>query len=51
LAALGSKGVPVLGPITHDWIPARSAYFADPDGHDLELCEPLRSVPGDALRA
>jgi hypothetical protein len=24
--------------VTHDWIPARSVYFADPDGHDLELC-------------
>jgi lactoylglutathione lyase len=35
---LGRKGVPLFGPITHEWIPARSVYFADPDGHDLELC-------------
>jgi catechol 2,3-dioxygenase-like lactoylglutathione lyase family enzyme len=46
VAELGSKGVPVFGPITHDWIPARSAYFTDPDGHDLELCEPMRSAAG-----
>ena len=25
----------------HDWIPARSLYFSDPDGHDVELCAPL----------
>jgi hypothetical protein len=27
--------------MVHDWMPARSVYFADPDGHDLELCAPL----------
>jgi len=37
---LGAKGVAIFGPIVHDWIPARSVYFADPDGHDLELCTP-----------
>ena len=37
---LGAKGVPVVGPLMHTWIPARSVYFADPDGHDLELCAP-----------
>jgi lactoylglutathione lyase len=35
---LGQKGVTLFGPVTHDWIPARSVYFTDPDGHDLELC-------------
>ena len=35
------KGVPLSGPITHEWIPARSVYFTDPDGHDLELCAPI----------
>ncbi len=37
---LRAQGVPVLGPVVHDWIPARSVYFTDPDGHDLELCTP-----------
>ncbi len=35
---LGRKGVTLLGPVKHEWIPARSLYFTDPDGHDLELC-------------
>jgi len=39
---LNAKGIPAVGPIVHDWIPAKSLYFADPDGHDLELCAPLR---------
>jgi len=38
---LHAKGVPTVGPMVHDWIPAKSLYFADPDGHDLELCAPL----------
>jgi len=41
---LGHKGVALDGPMTHEWIPARSVYFADPDGHDLELCAPLPSA-------
>ena|SRR6185295_5939136 len=40
-AALRSAGVKVDGPVTHDWMPAKSAYFSDPDGHELELCAPL----------
>ena len=39
--ALRSRGVAVSGPVSHDWIPAKSIYFADPDGHDLEICAPL----------
>lgn len=40
-ADLRAQGVEVTGPVTHDWMPARSIYFSDPDGHDLELCAPL----------
>jgi catechol 2,3-dioxygenase-like lactoylglutathione lyase family enzyme len=39
-ARLRELGVPVRGPILHEWLGARSVYFADPDGHDLELCAP-----------
>jgi catechol 2,3-dioxygenase-like lactoylglutathione lyase family enzyme len=38
---LRRRGVPADGPVVHEWIPARSLYFADPDGHDVELCAPL----------
>lgn len=34
-------GIPVEGPVVHDWIPAKSVYFEDPDGHALELCAVL----------
>jgi lactoylglutathione lyase len=37
-AALQKQGVVVNGPMVHEWIPAKSIYFSDPDGHDLELC-------------
>ena len=40
-ADLRERGVEVTGPVTHDWMPARSIYFSDPDGHALELCAPL----------
>ena len=40
-AELRRRGVAVEGPMLHDWIPARSIYFSDPDGHDVELCAPL----------
>ena len=35
---LTEKGVSVSGPVMHEWIPAKSIYFDDPDGHELELC-------------
>ena len=41
---LGRKGVSMIGPVEHDWIPARSVYFQDPDGHDLELCATRRAA-------
>ncbi len=43
-AHLRDKGVPVHGPVVHDWMPARSFYFSDPDGHELEFCAPLESA-------
>ena len=38
---LADAGVAVEGPVVHEWIPAKSLYFTDPDGHDLELCSSL----------
>ena len=40
-AALEAKGIETEGPVYHEWMPARSLYFTDPDGNDLELCAPL----------
>jgi lactoylglutathione lyase len=37
-ALLKERGVAVSGPHFHAWMPARSLYFRDPDGHQLELC-------------
>ena len=44
--ALRQRGVAIDGPHVHDWIPAISLYFTDADGHDLELCAPLRRDAG-----
>jgi catechol 2,3-dioxygenase-like lactoylglutathione lyase family enzyme len=41
-AALQKRGVAVEGPVFHEWMPARSVYFSDPDGHELELCAPVQ---------
>jgi len=38
---LRERGVEVSDPIVHDWMNARSAYFLDPDGNQLEFCSPL----------
>ncbi|MBI1816178.1 MAG: VOC family protein [Deltaproteobacteria bacterium] len=42
--ALRQRGVVVNGPVYHEWIPAKSVYFSDPDGHDLELCAPMKKA-------
>ena len=40
---LKTKGVKVSEPQFHEWMPAVSVYFSDPDGHDLELCAPIEN--------
>lgn len=35
---LRERGVEAEGPVYHEWMPAWSVYFTDPDGHALELC-------------
>jgi|SRR4051812_45821100 lactoylglutathione lyase len=35
---LQKHGVVVDGPCLNEWMPARSVYFSDVDGHQLELC-------------
>lgn len=35
---LKASGVETRGPIFHEWMGARSLYFSDPDGHELEFC-------------
>jgi catechol 2,3-dioxygenase-like lactoylglutathione lyase family enzyme len=42
--ALRESGVEVNGPVYHEWMPAKSAYFSDPDGHELELCAPVSTL-------
>ena len=43
-ATLRQRGVRVEGPVYHEWMPAKSVYFSDPDGHELELCAPVRKA-------
>lgn len=43
---LREQGLTVEGPVIHEWMPSKSIYFADPDGHDLELLAPMKSREG-----
>ena len=38
---LKQRGIAIDGPVVHEWMQAKSLYFTDPDGHDLELCAPI----------
>jgi lactoylglutathione lyase len=40
-ASLRKQGINVEGVLLIEWMPAKSIYFADPDGHALELCAPI----------
>lgn len=40
-ATLRARGVETEGPVFHQWMPAKSVYFSDPDGNELELCAPV----------
>ncbi len=41
-AMLRERGVEVQGPVFHQWMPATSLYFEDPDGNALEFCAPAK---------
>ena len=40
ISVLADLGVETQGPVHHEWMGARSLYFSDPDGNQLELCAP-----------
>jgi catechol 2,3-dioxygenase-like lactoylglutathione lyase family enzyme len=42
-ATLRGQGLEVEGPVVHEWMPSKSIYFADPDGHNLELLALMKS--------
>jgi lactoylglutathione lyase len=44
-APLPDLGKPPLEPVVHNWIPAASLLFPDPDGHQLELSARLPGAP------
>mgnify|MGYP001350312271 CR=1 FL=1 len=39
---LSTRGVEVSEVMFHEWMPAKSIYFNDPDGNALELCAPVK---------
>jgi lactoylglutathione lyase len=48
-ATLLERGVKVEGPVFHEWMPATSLYFEDPDGNALELCAVRARKQNDRL--
>ena len=46
-AILRERGVQVEGPVFHQWMPSKSLYFEDPDGHALELLATVGSSASD----
>ena len=40
VSVLKAQGIVTRGPTFHQWMPAKSLYFEDPDGHSVELCAP-----------
>jgi len=49
-ALLRQKGVTVTSPVFHEWMPGRSVYFTDPDGHALELFAPGGQSKGEMIQ-
>lgn len=49
-AHLARSGIEFEGPVLHEWMPAKSVYFSDPDGNDLEFCAPLSNSNGNSDR-
>lgn len=39
---LRARGVEVSEVVFHEWMPAKSIYFDDPEGNALELCAPVK---------
>lgn len=46
---LGLTGAPIEEPVVIGWMPAAAVYFADPDGHVLELIHILEDEPKPEL--
>jgi catechol-2,3-dioxygenase len=46
-AILRERSVEVEGPVFHQWMPCKSLYFEDPDGHALELLARVSRTASD----
>jgi len=47
---LRDKGVDASDPVVHTWMGARSVYFDDPDGHQLELLAMMETQAAEAAK-
>ena len=43
-AQLRGRGVAVKGPVFHEWMPAKSVYFEDPEGFNALLSDVLDQI-------